>query len=105
MNILVFGGSGFTGLHVVEEVLRKGHRVAILTRKSNSVSINNPNLTVIEGDVLKSSDVLAALEGKDAVIQCLGISGKGDGQPNNFVSSANKIIVQSMEALNIQNIL
>jgi putative NADH-flavin reductase len=47
--------------------------------------------------VLDRQTVNAVLKNQDAVIQCLGVGGKGDGKPTTFVSDANQIIMEEME--------
>lgn len=45
------------------------------------------------------------LNGKDAVIQTLGIGGKGNGKPTNFVSMANNVIMEEMEKTCIKRLV
>ena len=63
------------------------------------------NHTLVEGNVLDAQLVASILSGQDAVIQCLGIGGKGDGKPNTFLSDATRIIVDEMQKQDIQRLV
>jgi len=45
------------------------------------------------------------LHHQEAVIQCLGVSGKGDGKPTTFISDATKIIVDEMQNQKIKRLI
>lgn len=77
-SILVLGGTGRTGKHVVEQALQQGLRVTTLVRdpsKENGLS-EHPNLEIVKGDVLHYPDVYNAVQGNDAIVSALGRDGK-----------------------------
>lgn len=96
MRIAVFGATGIVGSAITREALAQRHEVRILTRNANKVKISGSGLTVVEGDVTDRSSVIKFLDGSDAVIQSLGIGGKGDGRPTTFVSETNRMIMEEM---------
>jgi 2'-hydroxyisoflavone reductase len=71
LNVLVLGGTRFLGRHLVEEFLKRGHKVTLFNR-----AVSNPNLfsnlEKIKGD--RGGDNLKALMGRkwDAVIDTSG---------------------------------
>jgi putative NADH-flavin reductase len=89
----------------VKAALAKGHQVTVLVRNSSTIGIQTKNLIVIQGHVLDRNDVKKALLNQDAVIQCLGVGGKGDGKPSTFISDATKIIVEEMENQKIKRLI
>lgn len=101
MKIAVFGATGIAGKAIVNEALEKGHEVTVLTRDATRVTTKHPRLYVVEGQVTDRSVVRRVIEGQDAVIQTLGIGGKGDGKPTTFVSEANRLIMEEMEKAGI----
>lgn len=108
MNVVIFGATGFSGSAILKEALAKQHRVTILVRRRDAVVIQDKNLTVIEGNVLDRATVQAILKGQDAVIQALGVGGKGgrgDGKPTTFVSSANQIIMEAMQQQGVPRLI
>lgn len=74
MHILVTGGAGFIGSHVVDGLLRRGHSVAVLDSLVSRVHPGRtwPNSLAgvrrVRGDVTERDDWLAALDGADAVV-------------------------------------
>ena len=105
MKIVVFGATGIVGEAVVNEALKKGYEVTVLTRDAGKVTIRHEHLHVVEGNVADKNIVRTVLKGQEAVIQTLGIGGKGDGKPTTFVSEANKIIMAEMEQMNVKRLV
>lgn len=105
MKVVIFGATGFSGKAILKEALSKDHTITILVRNASAVSVKDKNLIVVEGSVLDRPTVNSILKGQDAVIQCLGVGGKGDGKPTTFVSDANKIIMEEMENNNVSRLI
>ena len=80
MKILVTGGTGFVGTHLVNALLRRGHAVAVLSRRPGAARNRyNRRVEIVPGDVLDSSSLALAADGREAVIHLVGIiSEKGD---------------------------
>lgn len=96
MKVVIFGATGFSGKAILKEALSQGHQVTVLVRKAEAVA-PQPQLRIVEGNVLDPAVVDAVVQGQDAVIQCLGVGGKGDGKPTTFVSEANQVIMEAMQ--------
>lgn len=105
MKVVIFGASGFSGQAILKEALSQNHRISILVRNKSSISIHNKNLTIIEGSVMDRKVVSELIENQDAVIQCLGVGGKGNGKPTTFISDATKIIVEEMEKHHVKRFI
>lgn len=108
MNIAVIGATGNTGFAFVRQALDHGHHVTVLARSPEKLTLNNPNLTVIKGDVLNAAEVKQAVLGKDAVFIALGakasakttIRTDGTRQVVNLLEAANEkpllVIISSL---------
>jgi putative NADH-flavin reductase len=105
MKVTIFGATGFSGQAILAEALKQGHEVTILVRDASKVPIKHKNLTIVEGNVLDPLAVASVLRHQEAVIQCLGIGGKGDGKSNTFVSDATKIIVEEMQKNGVKRLI
>ncbi len=73
-NILITGGAGFIGSNLCAHFLKKGDRVVCLDnfatghRHNLAEFINNPNFTLIEGDIRNIEDCNKAVSGMDYVL-------------------------------------
>ena len=105
MKVIIFGATGFSGQAILAETIKQGHDVTVLVRDSSKVKINHNNLRIVEGNVLDSQKVAFVIQNQEAVIQCLGVGGKGDGKPTTFISDATKIIVDEMKKQNIKRLI
>ncbi|MGF1503556.1 MAG: NAD(P)-dependent oxidoreductase [Anaerolineae bacterium] len=76
MRITIFGATGGTGKHIVQMALDAGHEVTAFVRSPEKLSIDEPNLTVVQGDVHDAGAVEQAVAGSDAVFSALANSPK-----------------------------
>ncbi len=105
MKIIIFGATGFSGQAILEEAVRQGHEVTVLVRDASKIHNKNNNVKIVEGNVLEPAVVSSVLHHQEAVIQCLGVGGKGDSKPTTFISDATKIIVEEMQKQNIKRLI
>ena len=80
-DILVIGGSGFIGGHVVAALAADGRRVTVPARRREDGKrlILLPTVDVVEADVTDRATLQRLVAGKDAVINLVGIL-HGDGK-------------------------
>lgn len=71
MKLAVFGATGGTGRHVVEQAAGLGHEIRALARTPDKLP-DVPGLTAIAGDVLDQASVDRCIEGTEAVLCILG---------------------------------
>ena len=79
MKIVVFGATGSTGRHVVEQALLAGHDVTAVVRRPDQVA-PRPRLVVRAGDVLDAASLHESCSGADAVMSCIGPRTRFGGQ-------------------------
>jgi len=74
-NILVVGGSGFVGGHLVSALAGDGRRVAVPSRRREVAKrlILLPTVDVVEADVADDATLARLVAGRDAVINLVGI--------------------------------
>mgnify|MGYP001604937451 CR=1 FL=1 len=75
LTIVVAGGNGFVGRHVVAKLVAEGHRVIVPTRRREAarVLILLPTVDVNECDITDPATLKRTLRGADAFINLIGI--------------------------------
>jgi uncharacterized protein YbjT (DUF2867 family) len=73
MRIIVFGATGGTGQATLQALLAAGHQVTAFARNSGALA-GMAGVAVVQGDVMRQSEVFGAVPGHDAVIVSLGNS-------------------------------
>jgi nucleoside-diphosphate-sugar epimerase len=78
MKILVTGGAGFIGSHIVERLLKDGHDVVVLDNFSSgkeenlsfikNYSLSTTRYSLIKGDICDKDTCLKATQGVDAIL-------------------------------------
>lgn len=104
-RIAVFGATGLTGGLVVKHALDQGHEAVALVRDPGRLALRHPNLRVIGGSPTLAADVERCVQGADAVIHCLGIGGKGNGQPTTLVSDSVRLVLTAMQGHGVARIV
>ena len=93
-RVLIVGATGGTGRQLLAQALKRGYAVTALVRTPGKLSVEDPHLTVVQGDVLDRSTVEKAVRGQDAVISALGH--KRFFVPTRILSDGTRNIVSAM---------
>jgi dihydroflavonol-4-reductase len=73
MKVLVTGATGFLGSAIARELVRQGHAVRALVRKTSKLDgLAGLSYEKVEGDILDADSVERALDGVDALIHTAG---------------------------------
>src|ERR1700749_3006522 len=98
LHILVIGGNGGIGKQCIQIALNAGHRVTAILRTPSKLTLQHPNLTVVQGDITEPASIAPHLENKNAVISAIGVSGGifGD-KPTTLYSQGATTILNEME--------
>lgn len=71
MHVLVAGGTGFIGAHVVEELIKGGtHRVTIMTRDPARAH-RRAGVEYVRGDISDPGSLAEATRGAEVVVHCV----------------------------------
>lgn len=74
-RVLVTGGSGFIGSHLVQRLLEKGYAVTCLVRDIQKVRwLEGMDVRLIQGDCTQPESLAAAVQGASLVFHCAGLS-------------------------------
>lgn len=69
-NCIIYGGGGFIGSHICEELLNQGYEVTVFDKlyfDKRNISAFRNRVNVIEGDFYNEKDIKKSLKGQDIV--------------------------------------
>jgi len=72
MKLVIFGANGKTGKLLVEQALEKGHEVIAYVRREGSITLKNPKLKVVTGQLNDTEKLHEAIAGSDVCLSTLG---------------------------------
>lgn len=102
MKLTIFGGTGRTGQHLVEQALAAGHDVTVLARTPGKLSDLGPQLAVVTGDIRDAAAVSRAVAGADALLSVLGPTSNA---PDLQVSQGMSHILDAMRAEGVRRLI
>ncbi len=111
MKILVTGGAGYIGSHVVMLLCKEGHEVVVLDDLSlGSKDSIDKRASFIEGTILNNEDLSKSLSGVDTVIHLAAYKSAGESMKNPLKYTKNNIdgsisLLRSMVEHNVKNII
>jgi len=109
-NLLVLGGSGRTGVHVLAQAAARGHRVRALVRNPDVVQAP-AGVELIGGTPSDIDDIRNAVQGTEAVISTLNNARASDNpwakpvSPPMFMTDATRNVLTVMGEQNIRRIV
>jgi nucleoside-diphosphate-sugar epimerase len=85
MNILVTGGTGFTGGHLCQRLVGQGHHVRTLSRRGSAVELlERLGVEIIPGDLCDPAAIAAAVQGVETVYHIAALYRQQKGDPRQF---------------------
>ncbi len=105
MKIAVFGATGRTGIPLVQQALAQGHQVQALVRTPAKMTVQHPNLQVIQGTVQDAAKVEETIQGVEVVISALGHEGNSPKIQPDMHTIAAQNIVSTMKRLGVKRII
>ena len=106
MKILLLGATGRTGKHIIEEAIKRGHKISAILH--NPERLKDYKIDITKGTPYDYETVEKALTGCDAVINTLNVSRKSDNPwaplraPKDLISKSAYNAITAMEKTGIK---
>ena len=102
MKLTIFGATGRTGIHLLEQALEANHDVRAVVRNPAKISITHARLQVVQAELGDAKSLETAMAGTDAVLSALGPIPKG---PSDVMTIAAKNIVAGMNTNGVRRLV
>ena len=102
MKIAIFGSTGGTGQHLVEQALQRGHQVIAFARSPEKIGASGDDLTIIQGDARDPENVEQAVAHAEAVISALGPT---ENKPTFTVTESTENILAAMQKYGVDRLV
>ena len=104
VKILLFGATGPTGNHVLEQALAKGHDVTVFVRDPSRLPNRDEHTRVVVGDATRDGSAIAdALIGQDVVVSALGR--RATLRSDHLIERSMRMIVPAMERAGVRRLM
>jgi putative NADH-flavin reductase len=106
MKILLLGATGRTGKHIIEEAIKRGHKISAIAR--NPEKLKEFKIDITQGTPYDYETVEKAIIGCEAVINTLNVSRKSDNPwapltaPKDMISKSASNAIKAMEKAGIK---
>ena len=104
MRLIIFGATGRTGIHVVEQALAAGHDVVAFIRNPAKLTLRHERLRVVQGELTDAVAVEDVVRGADAVLATL-TPNLARGSKDMPVAEGTRNIVAAMRAHGVRRLV
>jgi UDP-glucose 4-epimerase len=116
MTVLVTGGAGFIGSHLVDELVRRGEEVVVYDnfssgfRRHLAIPLKSGRLQIVEADILDLRSLTAAMEGVSTVFHLAANADVRGGIADRYVDVQQNIVgthtvLEAMKAVGAKQIV
>jgi putative NADH-flavin reductase len=104
MKLVIFGATGRTGRHLLEQALQAGHQVTAIVRDPDRLPTLMPQgLRVLAADVMNPAAIAPAIAGADAVVTA--IAPPGGRAPSTVGPDSARSIIQAMREVDARRLV
>jgi len=116
MKVLVTGGAGFIGSHLVDELARQGQHIIIYDNFSTGFrrhldhALSSGRVNVVEGDILDSATLVSAMEGVSTVFHLAANADVRGGITNRHIDIEQNVfgthkVLEAMTACGVREVV
>lgn len=104
MKLIIFGATGRTGIHLVEQALAAGHDVVAFVRNPAKLDLRHERLRIVQGELTDAGAVEGVVRGADAVLATLTPNLVG-GSKDMPVAAGTRNIVAAMRTHGVRRLV
>jgi putative NADH-flavin reductase len=104
MHIVVFGAGGNVGQRIVNEALRRPHRVTAVVR-DEATMLPQHDLDVVEGDATDPESVAQVSSGADAIVSAISPRPGQDGRPASSLTGAASALIEGAKKAGVRRLV
>ncbi|MBF6416043.1 NAD(P)-dependent oxidoreductase [Nocardia cyriacigeorgica] len=101
MKLTVFGATGGTGRHIVDQALNAGHHVTAVVRDPQRMPVSHPRLEVMTADITDTAALVPAVRSRDAVLSALAASTKN----GKIATTGVRAILRAMTTVGVRRVV
>jgi putative NADH-flavin reductase len=101
-SIAIFGSTGPTGRHLIDQALGQGLKVTAFARTPAKIDTTHDNLTIAHGDACDPFAVAEAVRGQDAVLCAIGAPGRDTSR---IRARATHVIIDAMTQTHVRRLV
>lgn len=98
-RVLVTGGSGFVGRHLVEQLLEQGADVVVALHRREMPPVHGAEPAGVRADLTRADECLAAMTGIDDVFHAAGVAAGAGASPADTTSAITANLVLTARVL------
>lgn len=102
MKITLMGATGQTGRLVLSKALAAGHDITALVRNPSKMTLQDPHLRLVQGDILRLDDVTQVVRGSDATISVIG---SRTLKPDTICTDSARIVIDAMRMTGVRRFI
>ncbi|MCW9705447.1 NAD(P)-dependent oxidoreductase [Fodinibius salsisoli] len=104
MKIAIIGASGFVGSALVQEAIRRNHKITAIARNADKIDDKNELVTAVSVDATNVDDLADVLEGHDAVLSSFNAGWENPNLYEDYLSGS-KAIQEATKKANVKRYL
>lgn len=106
-SVLIIGASRGIGFECTRQALAQGYRVRAMARSAKRITLRDENLEKCAGDARDATQLAAALEDVDAVVQAIGVSAGPDllVKPVSLFSESTAALIPQMRGAGVERLI
>ena len=101
-TVAIFGATGRTGQHLVQQALERGYGVRVLARDPGKLTAQNEQLVIIQGSLSDAERVAQVINGADAVLSVLGPT---SNEPTFEISQGTTTLIKAMKQHGVRRLV